>query len=54
MAEMDYKYGCNKCGRFAEAHFKTGIMDVGKFSDNNLPDKIEKICICKNKQGPIK
>ncbi len=50
MGQMNYKYGCDKCGRFAEVSMKSGIFDIGKLSDDDIPDKIEKICICKNKE----
>jgi len=51
MAEMDYKYGCNNCGRYAEVRMKTGFGDIGKFDDNDIPQKLEKLCICKSKGG---
>ncbi len=50
MGEFEYKYGCNKCGRYVEGRFKSGFGDIGKFEDKDIHMDLEKICICKNKK----
>ena len=46
MAEWNYKYGCTECGKYVEVNLKSGFGDLGKFSDNDLPEKLQKICVC--------
>lgn len=51
MTEINYKYGCTRCGRYVECQFKQGIGAIGKFSDDDLSEKVDKICICNKDKG---
>jgi len=44
-------YGCKECGKYVTVEIDTGLWSIGTFNDNDIPEKINKICSCpKNKK----
>ena len=48
MAKMNYKIGCNNCGKYMEVTMQSGFGDMGEISDKDLPKYIKQICACKD------